>query len=101
MADVAVLTSNDPGDEQPLQIAHDMIDGYQRPAHAHVLPNRAEAIRWVLAEARPGDCVLIAGKGNRTGQLIGHECQVFDDREVARDCLCDRGPRLLKFPVAI
>jgi UDP-N-acetylmuramoyl-L-alanyl-D-glutamate--2,6-diaminopimelate ligase len=40
-----------PRDEQPLQIAHDIIDGYDRPAKAHILPDRAEAIRWALGEA--------------------------------------------------
>ena len=98
-ADIAILTSNDPCDEQPLRIAHDMIDGYQRPARSHVLPDRREAIYWALGEARRGDCVLIAGKGNRTTQIDGGGQHHFDDREVVRYWLTDRGPQLLKFPV--
>lgn len=97
--DIAILTSNDPRDEQPLHIAHDMIDGYERPAKSHVLPDRREAIHWALGKARKGDCVLIAGKGNRTTQVDGGGQHHFDDREVARYWLTDRGPQLLKFPV--
>ena len=53
-----------------------------------MIPDRAEAIAWALAEARPGDCVLIAGKGHET--VPDHRRRSgfrFDDREVARQWL--------------
>ena len=49
--------------------------------------DRATAIRWALDEARPGDCVLIAGKGHEDYQDINGDRHYFDDREVARHWL--------------
>jgi UDP-N-acetylmuramoyl-L-alanyl-D-glutamate--2,6-diaminopimelate ligase len=86
-ATTAVITSDNPRHEEPLEIAHDILDGYERPHKARVLPTRAEAIRWALNEARPGDAVLIAGKGDRTYQIVGGKRIEHDDREVARRCL--------------
>lgn len=93
-ADLGIITCDDPRWEQPLEIAHDIIDGYHRPARAHVLPNRAEAIRWALGQAQPGDTVLVAGKGDQGGQLVGDEEQCFDDREVAREWLFEVGSKI-------
>jgi len=107
-ADLGIITNDNPRWEQPLQLAHDIIDGYDRPAKAHVLPDRVEAIRWALGVAEPGDAVLIAGKGDRQYQIIGDVRQPFDDREVARKWLYEVGakidyeqpaaPRILRFP---
>jgi UDP-N-acetylmuramoyl-L-alanyl-D-glutamate--2,6-diaminopimelate ligase len=88
-ADVSVITSNNPGDEPPLGIAHDTLDGYERPARAHVMPGRERAIVWALEQAEPGDSVLIAGKGDEWGQRIGDEYRPFDDRQLVRDWLYD------------
>ena len=88
-ADLGVITNDNPRWERPLLIAHDIIDGYDRPARAHVLPDRAEAIRWALSQAQPGDTVLIAGKGDRAIQVVGDRRRPFDDREVARRWLYD------------
>jgi len=52
-----------------------------------VEPDRARAIAWALAEARPGDAVLIAGKGHEDYQVIGERRLPFDDRLVALDTL--------------
>jgi UDP-N-acetylmuramoyl-L-alanyl-D-glutamate--2,6-diaminopimelate ligase len=93
-ADVGVITNDNPRHEQPLQIAHDIIDGYARPARSHILPDRAEAIRWALSEARPGDAVLIAGKGDRRYQIVGSHRQFFDDCEVARQWLQEVGSEI-------
>jgi UDP-N-acetylmuramoyl-L-alanyl-D-glutamate--2,6-diaminopimelate ligase len=56
-----------------------------------VLADRRAAIAWVLARARPGDVVVIAGKGHETGQEFAHETIPFDDRAVARDVLSALG----------
>jgi UDP-N-acetylmuramoyl-L-alanyl-D-glutamate--2,6-diaminopimelate ligase len=88
---VPVLTSDDPGHEEPLEIVHGLLDGFERPHKARVMPDRAAAIRWALAEARPGDAVLIAGKGDRSGQLIGRKRLKHDDREVACEWLYSQG----------
>lgn len=81
--DVGIITSNNPGPELPLQIAHDILDGFTHPAKAHIIPDRGKAIEWALSQARTGDSVVITGKGDRSYQLIGGRQQPFDDREVA------------------
>jgi UDP-N-acetylmuramoyl-L-alanyl-D-glutamate--2,6-diaminopimelate ligase len=92
-ADVGVITSNDPLNEEPLRIAHDILDGYRKPGRAHVIPDRAKAIHWALSEANPGDIVLLAGKGERTTQMLSDGPIAFDDRQVARDCLYGLPPQ--------
>ena len=54
------------------------------------------AIAWTLAEAHPGDCVLIAGKGHETEQIIGTQRFPFDDREVVRAAWRDVGSPALR-----
>lgn len=86
-ADHVVLTADNPGDTPPLQIAHDMLDGVERTSKVLVRPDRAGAIEHVLASAKPGDAVVIVGKGDRTGQWIGDQWSAFDDRSIARTML--------------
>jgi len=90
-ASLPILTTNDPHHEEPLRIVHDMLDGFERPHKAHVLPNRADAIRFALAQAREGDSVIITGKGDRPGQVVGRKRLPHDDREIACQWLYERG----------
>lgn len=83
-SNISIITSDNPRRDEPLQIAHDILDGYQEPERARLLPNREKAICWALDQARPGDTVLIAGKGHEDYQIIGKLRHPFDDREVAR-----------------
>jgi UDP-N-acetylmuramoyl-L-alanyl-D-glutamate--2,6-diaminopimelate ligase len=86
-ADREVITCDNPEHEQPLQIAHDILDGYRRPGRPHILPDREAAIGWALSQARTGDSVLIAGKGHESFQRIGSRCLSFNDGDVARTWL--------------
>lgn len=86
-ADLAVITNDNPRSEEPEAIHYDLLAGFQHPGDVEIIPDRAEAIDWALSEARPGDSVLIAGKGHETYQIIGHQRLDFDDREVARQVL--------------
>lgn len=86
-ADIPVITPAHPGYEKPLQMAHDVLDGVAEQNKFHVIPDRAKAIRWALAEARPGDTVVIAGKGEETHQISGVSRLPMDDREIARHWL--------------
>jgi len=86
-ADLAVVTTDNPRTEDPRVILDDLVGGFSRRAEVEVVPDRAEAIYWALSQARPGDCVLIAGKGHESHQIIGHERIPFDDCEVAREWL--------------
>jgi len=86
-SDLAVVTTDNPRSEDPLDIAHDILAGFHDRDRAHVMHDRAEAIRWALSQAQPGDCVIIAGKGHEDYQVIGQQRNYFDDREVARHWL--------------
>ncbi len=86
-ADLSVITDDSPRDEDPQAILEDILAGLKCPAQAEVIPDRAEAIAWALSQARPGDGVLIAGKGHRTCQIVGSRRRWFDDRQVARQWL--------------
>ena len=87
-ADRVVVTSDNPRNEDPQVILRDIEAGVLSVAGAAArstfLVDRAEAIRVALHEARPGDAVVIAGKGHETTQTIADRVEPFDDREVAR-----------------
>ena len=80
-ADLDIITNDNPGNEPHFQMVHDILDGYRRPAKARVMPSRADAITWALQQARSGDCVLVAGKGDRRGQYLSDGWHPWDDRE--------------------
>ncbi len=91
-SDVVVLTSDNPRSEDPLLIINDAIVGVQRTkAKVLVEPDRERAIEIALDQARPGDIVLLAGKGHETSQVLRDRSIEFDDREVARRMLRRRG----------
>lgn len=85
-ADFIVVTSDNPRSENPANIAEQTVAGMGADAaRAHIQLDRRQAIRDALAWARPGDVVLIAGKGHETTQTIGADTIHFDDREVAAE----------------
>jgi UDP-N-acetylmuramoyl-L-alanyl-D-glutamate--2,6-diaminopimelate ligase len=86
LADAAVVTSDNPRSESPRSIVDAILLGMDSPP-AHVEVDRAAAIRWTLAAAKPGDVVLIAGKGHETYQEIAGVKHPFDDRLVAAEAL--------------
>jgi UDP-N-acetylmuramoyl-L-alanyl-D-glutamate--2,6-diaminopimelate ligase len=94
-SDLVVVTSDNPRSEDPDRIIADILPGVRRalpdPDRCLVIPDRREAIRRALAIAAPGDCVVIAGKGHETYQILGDRTVPFDDREVVREALRDRG----------
>lgn len=84
-AELVIATNDNPRSEDPGAILADMRPGLR--ADALVIPDRAEAIRAAVRLARPGDVVLIAGKGHETTQEIGGVFHPFDDRAVAAAAL--------------
>jgi UDP-N-acetylmuramoyl-L-alanyl-D-glutamate--2,6-diaminopimelate ligase len=91
-SDLVVLTSDNPRSEDPLRIINDAIVGLQKTnAKYRVEADRAAAIEIALDEARPGDIVLLAGKGHETYQVLKERTIDFDDREMARSALHRRG----------
>jgi UDP-N-acetylmuramoyl-L-alanyl-D-glutamate--2,6-diaminopimelate ligase len=87
-SDFVVLTSDNPRSEDPIAIINDVLVGLRRFDTPHVIePNREAAIHRIMAEARPGDIVILAGKGHETYQIFKDRTIHFDDREVAREAL--------------
>ena len=88
LADLAVLTSDNPRGEDPGAIAADVLAGLAPAARAfEVELDRRRAIALALGRARPGDVVLIAGKGHEALQESAGQKLPFDDRAVAREVL--------------
>jgi UDP-N-acetylmuramoyl-L-alanyl-D-glutamate--2,6-diaminopimelate ligase len=87
LADQAIVTSDNPRTEDPQQILDDVVAGIADRSHTQVIGDRAEAIRLAITQAKPGDGVLIAGKGHEDYQILGREKIHFDDREQAREAL--------------
>ncbi len=93
-ADCNVLTSDNPRHEDPREIVAEILEGFEQPAAARVIIDRTEAIHWALAQAQPGDCLLIAGKGHEDYQIVGDERIELDDRQIAEDWLYARRENL-------
>jgi UDP-N-acetylmuramoyl-L-alanyl-D-glutamate--2,6-diaminopimelate ligase len=90
LADLLVVTDDNPRTEDPAAIRAAMLAGVES-GEAVEVGGRREAIREALRRARPGDIVLVAGKGHETGQEIDGVVHPFDDREVVREELaCSR-----------
>jgi UDP-N-acetylmuramoyl-L-alanyl-D-glutamate--2,6-diaminopimelate ligase len=92
LADVAVLTSDNPRSEDPLAILAAMLDGVlsvpgDRRARVIVEPDRAAAIGQAVSLSAPGDVIVVAGKGHETGQYVGDAVLPFDDRRVTAEAL--------------
>ncbi|OIV38166.1 UDP-N-acetylmuramoyl-L-alanyl-D-glutamate--2,6-diaminopimelate ligase [Mangrovactinospora gilvigrisea] len=87
LADTAILTSDNPRTEDALAILVQLLEGAARVPERQrgnvlMMVDREEAIRSAVRRARPGDTVLVAGKGHEVGQYVGGEVRPFDDREV-------------------
>jgi UDP-N-acetylmuramoyl-L-alanyl-D-glutamate--2,6-diaminopimelate ligase len=102
LADLAILTSDNPRSEDPLAILAEMLQGVltvppERRGRMIIEPDRAAAIGLAITAAGKGDIVLVAGKGHERGQYAAGQVTPFDDREVAADALAevlaDRGGR--------
>lgn len=91
LADVAIVTNDNPRSEDPRAIADAILPGLaQAGARPIVELDRHVAIEQAILEAEPGDVVLIAGKGHEPYQILGDRTIAFDDREEARRALVQR-----------
>ena len=87
-SDRVIITSDNPRFEDPQDIINDMLAGLTEEQRRNVLSivNRKEAIRTACMMARPGDVILVAGKGHEDYQIIQGVKHHFDDHEVIREC---------------
>jgi UDP-N-acetylmuramoyl-L-alanyl-D-glutamate--2,6-diaminopimelate ligase len=93
--DLAIITTDNPRSEDPGLIALHVLGGFRQPDAARLISDRGRAIAWALAQAGPGDCVLIAGKGHEKYQITGDRKIPFDDRDFARAWLYENLPHAI------
>jgi UDP-N-acetylmuramoyl-L-alanyl-D-glutamate--2,6-diaminopimelate ligase len=87
-SDFVVLTSDNPRSEDPLAVINDALVGLQKTGVKYSIEvDRRKAIALAIAEARPGDIVLLAGKGHEKVQVTRDGSHPFDDVAVAREAL--------------
>jgi len=92
LSDLTILSSDNPRTEDPLKIISDIIVGLQKTSGKYLIePDREKAIGVAMDEARAGDIILLAGKGHENYQILADRTLEFDDRDVARRALRDRG----------
>jgi UDP-N-acetylmuramoyl-L-alanyl-D-glutamate--2,6-diaminopimelate ligase len=92
LSDLTILSSDNPRTEDPLKIISDIIVGLQKTAGKYLIElDREKAIGLAMDEARPGDIVLLAGKGHEDYQILADRTLKFDDRDMARQALRERG----------
>jgi UDP-N-acetylmuramoyl-L-alanyl-D-glutamate--2,6-diaminopimelate ligase len=91
-SDFVVLTSDNPRSEDPRAIINDAMVGLQKTGVKYTIEvDRKKAILLALGEARPGDIVLLAGKGHERLQITREGSRPFDDVEVVREALKAHG----------
>ena len=89
LADLVLVTSDNPRTEDPERIMADIREGFERPDEVEWIADRRQAIREALTRAHPRDVVVVAGKGHETYQIIGTEKVHMDDREIVRQAFED------------
>ena len=105
LADVAVVTSDNPRTEDPWAILEDILAGMGGPGgEIHIEPDRPQAIRWALAQGRPGDVIVLAGKGHETYQEVNGVQYPMDEREIVAEYFekqAKRRERAGNFPAGV
>ena len=86
LSDYAIITSDNPRSEDPQEIIRDIRRGITKNNYC-IIPERYEAIKKSLSLAKPGDIVLVAGKGHENYQVVKDKVMPFNDREAIKECL--------------
>ena len=90
LADFSILTSDNPGGEDPMQIIDEISAAFGDKNKAYIkIPDREDAIRYGISILQKDDVLVLAGKGHEEYQLIGREKIPFSEREIIRDVLAD------------
>lgn len=88
LADLSIITNDNPRSEDPQTIANEILAGYHHPEKCRVELDRSRAIAMAIEEATSKDCILIAGRGHEHSQIFAHHTIEFDDFKVAKQ-LCE------------
>lgn len=87
-ADFVYVTSDNPRTEDPEAIIREILPGVEGHGTPYaVIPDRREAIFQAIRDAKPGDTIVLCGKGHEDYQVIGHEKRHFDEREIVAEAL--------------
>lgn len=86
-SDICIVTSDNPRSEVPETIIKDIIKGFRDPLKHKTIVDRKEAIAYAIDSGKPGDIILIAGRGHETQQTFAHHTVEFDDRVVVKEVL--------------
>ena len=99
-ADFFVITMDDPGNEEAAAIADEIAAGASSAGASHfaIELDRRAAIRLLFERARPGDAVLLAGKGHEQRMVVGNERQTWNDARVAEEVLAELGFQIQAVP---
>ncbi|MCQ2495104.1 MAG: UDP-N-acetylmuramoyl-L-alanyl-D-glutamate--2,6-diaminopimelate ligase [Lachnospiraceae bacterium] len=90
MADLTVVTSDNPRFEKPEDIIADILVGVSKADGKYItIPDRREAIKYCIENAQPGDCILLAGKGNEDYQEIEGVRYPMDERDIISDIIAE------------
>ncbi|WP_105900697.1 UDP-N-acetylmuramoyl-L-alanyl-D-glutamate--2,6-diaminopimelate ligase [Vibrio gangliei] len=87
LADVSIITDDNPRSEDPAQIVADMLKGAQHPEHIQVIHSRYQACQYAVEHAQENDIILLAGKGHEDYQIIQGQTLHYSDRETAKTLL--------------
>lgn len=91
LADLSVITSDNPRTEEPLAIIDDILVGIKKTTGKYtVIPDRRKAIEWVIHNGQPGDIIVLAGKGHEDYQEIKGVKYPMDERDLIRDILAGK-----------
>lgn len=87
LADIAVLTDDNPRSEEPSAIMKDMVAGLTQPEQAHIIHDRRSAIAFAVEQAQTNDIILVAGKGHEDYQILADRTIHYSDRETVAELI--------------
>jgi UDP-N-acetylmuramoyl-L-alanyl-D-glutamate--2,6-diaminopimelate ligase len=88
LAELSIITSDNPRNEEPMDIIGDIVTGISRTNGKYVtIPDRKDAIRFAIRNGEPGDIVVLAGKGHEDYQEIKGHKYPMDERVLIREIL--------------
>ena len=85
LADMTIITSDNPRGENPNDIIFDIVKGVNKESEYVIIPDRREAIKYAVENARYGDVILLAGKGHETYEIVGNEKRFFSEKQIVLD----------------